>query len=128
MEVSRKNIALFFLLGAVFLVSSCINLTSDKAREPYNGIPRTPFVSWTANRERLVNSIGGGYRVYYSSVPTFNIANAAHVDVPYVNGPLAPTSTTLPDNLGTGTFYIKIVAYSAAFTSNPSSQISVTIR
>lgn len=87
----------------------------------------TVAVSWDTNRESGVNSAGGGYKVYHSTTSGFSVSGASFVDVPYVSGPSAPTSTTL--SLATGTHYIKVVAYS---TVNPSgsaasTQISVTV-
>ncbi|MFP4611187.1 MAG: hypothetical protein ACLFQT_09210 [Thiohalophilus sp.] len=75
----------------------------------------TVAVSWDANRESGVNSSGGGYRVYHSTTSGFDIGSADFVDVPYVSGSSAPTSTEL--TLSSGTHYIKVVAYSAL---NPS--------
>lgn len=69
-------------------------------------------VNWTANKEKAVNSSGGGYKVYYSQTSGFNINTASFVNVPYVSGASAPTSTTIPGLLP-GTWYIKIVAFSA---------------
>lgn len=82
-------------------------------------------VSWDANRESGVNSTGGGYRVYHSTTPGFDIDNADVIDVPHASD-TTPTSTTL--TLSTGTHYIKIVAYSALNPdgSSPSDQIAVT--
>lgn len=71
-------------------------------------------LSWTANKERGVNSNGGGYRVYYSRTPTVDPATAVSVDVPFVNGELAPTTTTLT-RLEPGPIYVRI----AAFAANP---------
>ena len=68
------------------------------------------LISWDANREFSVNSPGGGYRVYYSTNPGFDISTANIVDVPFVSGPAAPTSIVIP--LSSGTYYIKVVAYS----------------
>ncbi len=67
---------------------------------------------WSANHEKAVNSPGGGYRVYYSQTPGFDITTASWVDVPYQSGLNAPTSTTIP-NLSPGSYYIKVVAYAA---------------
>jgi major membrane immunogen (membrane-anchored lipoprotein) len=85
------------------------------------------LISWSANRESSVNSPGGGYRVYYSTTPGFDISTANFVDVPYVSGPAAPTSTILIASSGTD--YIKIVAYSTlnGTGSEPSQEISVVI-
>ena len=73
-------------------------------------VPSITVLSWDANREFSVNSPGGGYRVYYSTNPGFDISTANIVDVPFVSGPAAPTSIVIP--LSSGTYYIKVVAYS----------------
>ena len=75
----------------------------------------TIVVNWDANRESGVNSTGGGYRVYHSTTSNFDISTADFVEVPYVSGETAPTSTTL--TLPLGRHYIKVVAYTAL---NPS--------
>lgn len=69
-------------------------------------------VSWNANREKAVNTAGGGYRVYYSRISPVNTAGGTYKDVPYVSGSAAPTSTLLPQ-LSSGTIYIRVIAYSA---------------
>jgi len=71
-------------------------------------------LSWTANKERGVNASGGGYRVYYSRTSTVDPATAVAVDVPFVSGELAPTTTTLT-RLVPGPIYVRI----AAFAANP---------
>ncbi len=99
-----------------------------------SGTPRDVQVFWAANREKAVNSPGGGYRVYYSTTPGFDLAAARVVDVPYVAGPRAPTSATIA-GLSPGTYYLRVVAYSAlnppggsgGSTSAPSIEISVTV-
>lgn len=73
-------------------------------------------VSWNVNREGAVNSLGGGYRVYYSNISGFTLVNAAYVDVPYVSGPLTPTNIIINFN-SVGTYYVKVVAYTS-FTAN----------
>ncbi|GAB4348928.1 MAG: hypothetical protein Kow006_10030 [Gammaproteobacteria bacterium] len=88
-------------------------------------IVSTVTVSWTANVEAAVNSAGGGYRVYYSTTPGFDIATANFVDVPYTAGPAAPTSTDL--QLATGTHYIKVTAYSALNPSGSASSAQITV-
>jgi hypothetical protein len=91
-------------------------------------------VSWNANRERAVNSAGGGYRVYYGKIPGFSISGAASVEVPYVSGATAPTGTSI-NGLAPGTYYFKVVAYSALIppqggtgsASQPTSEFSLTL-
>lgn len=105
-------------------------------KSSYNYLGPAPVVqvSWNANREKAVNSSGGGYKVYYSTSPGFNLTAATVVTVPYVSGALSPTSLTL-SNLLIGTYYFKIVAFSAlnpiggtsGSTSLPSAQFSVSL-
>ncbi len=84
-------------------------------------------VSWSTNRELSVNSPGGGYRVYYSTTPGFDISTANIVDVPYVSGPTAPTSIVIL--LSSGTYYFKVVGYSILNSagSEPSQESSIAI-
>jgi hypothetical protein len=70
----------------------------------------TVQLDWTANREAAVNRAGGGYRIYYSTVQGFALADATMVDVPYQAGDQAPTSAAL--ELEPGTYYFRITAYS----------------
>jgi hypothetical protein len=69
-------------------------------------------VNWAANPEVDVNKAGGGYRVYYSTSPNVSLSSGTYVDVPYVSGPTAPT-TALLSGLSVGTYYVRVVAYSA---------------
>lgn len=58
-------------------------------------------VSWAANHEKGVNSTGGGYKV--------NVAGKPTIDVPYLSGPAAPTSTDL--TLTSGSYGVTVIAY-----------------
>ena len=73
----------------------------------------TVQISWSTNPETAVNRGGGGYKVYYSSTSGFNLSDGdvTEIDVPYISGSTAPTSTQV--QLLPGTYYIRIVAYSA---------------
>ena len=73
----------------------------------------TVNISWSANPETAVNRPDGGYKVYYSSTSGFNLSDGGvtEIDVPYNLGPTAPTSTQI--QLLPGTYYIRIIAYSA---------------
>ncbi|MGD8484903.1 MAG: hypothetical protein PVJ63_00415 [Thioalkalispiraceae bacterium] len=90
---------------------------------------RTITVSWDANHEPEVHQPGGGYRVYYSQTQGFALTDpgVTMVDLPYQSGATAPTSITL--KLGSGEYYLKLVAYSAfpaATTfSAPSAEITI---
>jgi ABC-type glycerol-3-phosphate transport system substrate-binding protein len=65
--------------------------------------PHTVTLSWVPNHEKGVNSAGGGYQVSISGQPTIN--------VPYVSGPAAPTSTVT--TLSTGNYTVTVRAYAA---------------
>jgi hypothetical protein len=84
-------------------------------------------ISWSANHEAAVNRTGGGYRLYYSTTPNFAIGSATPVDVPYASGPTSPVTTTL--TLASGTYYVKVAAYSALNTAGsvPSAEIQVVV-
>jgi len=64
------------------------------------------ILTWGANRESGVNSAGGGYQVLISSQPSTTTIN-----VPYVTGPAAPTSTTVL--LTSGSYTVTVRAYAA---------------
>ena len=93
-------------------------------------------VSWNANRETAVNKAGGGYRIYYCNNSGYSISTVttSFVDVNYVSGPTAPITALLP-NLNNGTYYIKVVAFSAltppgatnGSSSLASSEFSITV-
>ncbi len=65
--------------------------------------PHNVTIAWALNREKGVNSAGGGYQVSISGQPTIN--------VPYVSGPAAPTSTVT--TLSTGNYTVTVRAYAA---------------
>jgi hypothetical protein len=60
-------------------------------------------IGWNASRESNVNRPGGGYEVAISGMKP--------IDVPYVSGTAAPTSTTV--TLPSGSFSITVRAYGA---------------
>ena len=72
----------------------------------------TVQISWNSNPETAVNRSGGGYKVYYSSNSGFNLSDVdvTEIDVPF-NGSTTPTSTQV--QLISGTYYIRIIAFSA---------------
>lgn len=89
------------------------------------GTDHVVTLSWTANRETGVNMPGGGYIV--------SIPGQPDIDVPYVSGPLAPTSTDL--TLRTGSYTVTVTAYAAldaqggmtGSRSAPSQSITVNV-
>lgn len=107
------------LLLALILISACSN--SD---DPPVSQTKTVAISWDANNESQVNTTGGGYKVYYSQTSGFALTDngVTEIDVPYVSGSAAPTSTQL--QLSSGTYYIKVVAYSAFPAGQTTSEVS----
>lgn len=65
--------------------------------------PAAVTLAWGASREASVNRPGGGYEVAISGL--------APIDVPYVSGPAAPTSTTV--TLPSGSYLVTVRAYGA---------------
>jgi len=86
-------------------------------------------VSWSANNDKVVNTSGGGYTLYYSKQSGFDTSSADTTDVPYVSGTAAPTSAILL--LSEGVWYIRVAAYGllngVSKSSDPSAQISVNV-
>jgi len=62
----------------------------------------TVTITWAPNREKGVNSAGGGYHVSISGKPTIDVA---------FNGATTPTSTTT--TLQTGTYSVAVTAFAA---------------
>jgi hypothetical protein len=90
---------------------------------------KSAVIRWAPNREKAVNSSGGGYRVYYSTQNNFNPSGAAFVAVPYVSGAESrATMTATVTGLSSGTYYLKISAYSGLNAAgSTSTQISVSV-
>jgi len=65
-------------------------------------------ISWTANREAAVNSAGGGY--------TVAVSGQSPINVPYVSGLTAPTTTAT--TLMSGSYSVTVTAYSALNPAN----------
>lgn len=136
-------VALLSLLSSCELGSKSISITSSPSSSsattsstPINctGGPYSILVSWSANREKAVNTTGGGYLVYYSTTTPVNTSTAASIAVPYVSGATAPTSKTIT-GLTCGTWHFRVVAYSALHPSGSaansrsadSSEVNVTV-
>lgn len=103
---------ILFTLFVMFLLS-LINCGGNGGPAIPGGPVETSTITikWNANHETLVNTSGGGFRVYYSKSPGFspNDPGVWMKDVQYVSGPQSPTSTTL--TLENGTWYIRVCAY-----------------
>lgn len=90
--------------GFGLTLAACGGSSSSSSSTP----PVTPTdhlvtISWTANREAGVNKAGGGYTVAIAGKPA--------IDVPYLSGAAAPTSTDV--TLRTGTYTATVIAYAA---------------
>ncbi len=123
-------------LAIAALLAACSGGDSPPPRAPVPvAVNATVTVNWTASPDAEVNAMGGGYRVYYSRNSGFGIndADVQMVDVPY-NGMATPTTAQLSINLS-GTWYIKVVAYSAlnppggnnGSVSAPTAQLAVVV-
>ena len=127
-----RYINLFLIFLITIILSSCGGSGGGgggggDATGDASDTSKTVTISWNANLESAVNSTSGGYKIYYSTVSGFAISSATSVDVPYVSGSYAPTSVDI--SLEPGTYYFKIIAYSAINTdgSEPSDQIALTV-
>jgi len=123
----RLNIFLVIIL-AVFITTGCNASSSssdDSEDSAADGAKTAVVITWDANREQGVNQAGGGYRVSYSLTSTTH--SIAPVNVPWVSGSTAPTSTIL--NLAAGTYYVSVTAYSALNPTGSllSSETTVTV-
>jgi hypothetical protein len=87
---------------------------------------RTVTLAWQSSHEGGVNRTGGGYQVSISGQPS--------IDVPYVSGSAAPTSTRV--FLQPGRYTVSVQAYAAldaqggntGSLSAPSQSITVQVR
>ena len=84
-------------------------------------------ISWSPNKELRVNQAGGGYKVYISQTSGFDIndADVTVIDVPWVSGSQAPVSYVKA--LSSGTYFVRIAAYTAFPVANTSSKASAEV-
>lgn len=84
-------------------------------------------IRWAANKEQRVNQSGGGYKIYISQTSGFNIGDADVItlDAPWVAGPQAPLSKI--QALTSGTYFVRVAAYTSFPVSNTSSDASPQI-
>lgn len=88
--------------------------------------PCSLTVNWAANRERRVNSVGGGYRVCTSQTSDFALMTGTCTTVPYVSGPTAPTTANvmIPSP---GGYYVKVAGYTAINPDNSATAAELTV-
>lgn len=109
--------------AALIVLSGCGS--GDDGSSPAPAANHAVTLAWAPNHEKGVNSAGGGYRVAISGQPT--------IDVPYISGPAAPTSTVT--TLYTGTYTATVTAFAAldarggrsGSRSEPSSPFTVVV-
>jgi hypothetical protein len=99
--------SLLFLAVISFTISSCGGGGGGNSSSA--GATHSVTLTWEANHESGVNSAGGGYQVSVSSQATTTTIN-----VPFVSGPSAPTSTTIL--LNAGSYTVTVRAYAALDT------------
>lgn len=89
---------------------------------------KSAVLTWTANREKGVNSTGGGYRVYYSTVNGFSTTTAGYVSVANPGSGATPATTTVTGLTAATTYYFRVGAYSTVNTAGSvSSQLTVAV-
>jgi hypothetical protein len=116
-----KPSSLIFVIWMSLTLSACSSGFTTSAsllnvgKDSYNGGSGNVNLSWNANREKAVNTSGGGYRVYYAQYSSVT-DSTPFVDVPFVSGSQSPTNLRLT-GLVSGTYYVHVKAYSAL---NPS--------
>jgi len=124
------RIAAIVAIFTTLILIGCGGGGGGSSPPPVGTTPQTLMVTinWAANNETRVNSAGGGYNVYISQTSGFNIAGVTPINVPWVS-PLAPTSTV--QALSSGTYYIRVAAYTdfpvANTASSASAQTPVTV-
>ena len=96
-----KNRLAAVVLIALAQLAGCGGGGGGSSPQPVTN--HTVTLAWAPNHEKGVNSAGGGYQVAISGQPTIN--------VPYVSGPAAPTSTVTI--LQTGTYTVTVTAFAA---------------
>lgn len=75
----------------------------DSGSSPAPAANHSVTLAWAPNHEKGVNSAGGGYRVAISGQPT--------IEVPFISGSAAPTSTVT--TLYTGIYTATVSAFAA---------------
>ena len=102
---------LIFIL-IIALSSACGGGGGDGSSAPAKSKVK---VSWNPNPDTAVNRSGGGYKIYYSlnSGFTTDDTGVTEIDVPYVSGSVSPTSIQIKPLPPSGTYYLRIAAYSA---------------
>jgi hypothetical protein len=120
----------FSLIVTIFILIQLPGCGGENGSRVAPPTGTTITVSWNPNKEKLVNSPGGWYKLYYSQSAGFNPAapGATAIDLPYISGSFSPTSKNF--TLSKGTWYCKLTAYinlNGVVTSFPSEEKSITV-
>lgn len=107
---NTKNFIKIFL-GTVVLLLTIVFFSCGGG----GGDPRNVTISWVPNGDLAVNSVGGGYTVYYSNTAGFDVASATEVvDLTY-DASLGYTPYSFDRTLAQGTWYVRVKAYGKPF-------------
>lgn len=84
-------------------------------------------INWAANKELRVNQAGGGYTIYISQISGFAITDGGitTINVPWISGAQAPVSQVY--TLSSGTYYVRVAAYTSFPVANTASKASPQI-
>lgn len=108
--MSVKIIVIASAAAAFFLCAGCGGSSSGRGSVSDQSFS----ISWDANRETAVNSPGGGYRVEYSTDPSFSTVKSKSVFFDESTSTLASAATlTIPAGSAKGTWYVRVKAFSA---------------
>ncbi|MFV1984431.1 MAG: hypothetical protein ACC657_12895 [Thiohalomonadales bacterium] len=124
-----------FVISFIFSLISCTSeesTTSNTTTPNPVAVNATASINWVKNREIAVNSVNGGYRVYYSSSTPVTTTNS-FVDVPYSQVTKTTPVTANINIKTTGKYYFAVQAYSAlnpptGSTSGLSDEFSLVIQ
>jgi len=119
--------SLLIVLPVVAILFSC-KAANEQAADSSIKVLKKVTISWDANREKNVNTTGGGYIVYYSQTKNFDISTADSVEVTYEENKLSAEVELLSGS----TYYVKVAAYSnldgAEYISKPSTEQTLEIK
>ena len=104
---TTKILKTVLMLGAIATLVACGGGGSSGGSVPQSPNAHQVTLSWTANREADVNTVGGGYQVA--------ISGHSVIDVPY---PSAPSITL---SLTSGQYNVTVTAYSS---TNPATGLT----
>jgi hypothetical protein len=108
--VPMNNTKTFFKIFVFTFFMIALTLTSF-ACGGCGGGPKEVTIAWVPNGELAVNSVGGGYTVYYSKISGFDVDSATEtVEITY-DSSLGYTPYSFVRSLDSGTWYVKVKAY-----------------